>query len=78
MMTETVRNHLLDAGCPVESAETVEQLCSKGRLDGALHQMKILRCDLMEDLHQVQRKVDCLDHLIRLTEKEIKTTTERR
>ena len=78
MMTETVRNHLLDAGCPVESAETVEQLCSKGRLDDALHQMRILRCDLMEDLHQVQRKVDCLDHLIRQIEKAIKTNTERR
>ena len=78
MMTETVRNHLLDAGCPAESSETVERLCSEGRLDDALHQMRILRCDLMENLHQVQRKVDCLDHLIRLTEKEIKTTTERR
>ena len=78
MMMETVRNHLLDAGCPVESAETVERLCSEGRLDDALHQMRILRCDLMEDLHQVQRKVDCLDQLIRQTEKEIKTTTERR
>ena len=78
MMTETIRNHLLDAGCPFESAETVERLCSEGRLDDALHQMKILRCDLMEDLHKVQRKVDCLDHLIRQTEREIKTTTERR
>ena len=78
MMMETVRNHLLDAGCPVESAETVERLCGEGRLDDALHQMRILRCDLMEDLHQVQRKVDCLDQLIRQTEKEIKTTTERR
>ena len=78
MMTETVRNHLLDAGCPEESAETVELLCSEGRLDDALHQMRILRCDLMEDLHQVQRKVDCLDQVIRQTEKEIKTTTERR
>ena len=78
MMTETVRNHLLDAGCPEESAEIVERLCSDGRLDDALHQMKILRCDLMEELHQSQRKVDCLDHLIRQTEKAIKTTTERR
>ena len=77
-MTETVRNHLLDAGCPEKSANIVEQLCSDGRLNDALHQMKILRCDLMEELHQSQRKVDCLDHLIRQTEKTIKTTTERR
>ena len=78
MMAETIRNHLLDAGCPEESANIVERLCSNGRLDDALHQMKILRCDLMEELHQSQRKVDCLDHLIRQTEKAIKTTTERR
>ena len=78
MMTETVRNYLLDAGCPEKSAEIVERLCCDGRLDDALHQMRILRCDLMEELHQCQRKVDCLDHLIRQTEKAIKTTTERR
>ena len=77
-ITETVRGHLLDAGCSEKSANIVEQLCSDGRLDDALHQMKILRCDLMEELHQSQRKVDCLDHLIQQTEKEIKATTERR
>ena len=77
-MTETVRNHLLDAGCPEKSANIVEQLCSDGRLNDALHQMKILRCALMEELHQSQRKVDCLDHLIRKMEKEIKTNMERR
>ncbi len=77
-MTETIRNHLLDAGCPEESAKIVERLCGDGKLDDALRQMKIIRCDLMEELHQSQRKVDCLDHLIRQTEKEIKATTERR
>ena len=77
-MTETIRNHLLDAGCPEESTKIVERLCGDGKLDDALRQMKIIRCDLMEELHQSQRKVDCLDHLIRQTEKEIKATTERR
>ncbi len=78
MMTESVRNHLLDAGCPEEAADITERLCSSGRLDDALHQMKILRCDLMEALHQSQRKVDCLDQLIRQTEKAVRMTTERR
>lgn len=71
-MTETIRNHLLDVGCPEDSAAVVAQLCGDGRLDDALRQMRILRCDLMEKLHQSQRKVDCLDHLIRQTEKEIR------
>jgi len=34
--------------------------------------MKAFRCDLMDALHQSQRRVDCLDYLIRLTEKEIR------
>ena len=77
-MAKTVKNNLLNAGCSEESAVIVERLCSAGRLDDALHQMRVIRCDLMEELHQSQRKVDCLDHLIRQTEKAIKTTTERR
>ena len=77
-MTNAVKNNLLDAGCSEESAVIVDRLCSEGRLDDALHQMKVIRCDLMENLHQSQRKVDCLDYLIRQTEKAIKTTTERR
>ena len=40
--------------------------------------MKVIRCDLMEALHQSQRRVDCLDYLIRKTEKEIITGKERR
>ena len=77
-MINPVKNNLLDAGCSEESAVMVEQLCSKDLLDDALHQMRVIRCDLMEELHQSQRKVDCIDHLIRQTEKEIKSTTERR
>ena len=77
-MVNPVKNNMLDAGCSEESAVMVERLCSEGRLDDALHQMKVIRCDLMEELHHSQRKVDCLDHLIRQTEKEIKSTTERR
>ena len=76
-MINPVKNNLLDAGCSEESAVMVERLCSEGLMDDALHQMRVIRCDLMEELHQSQRKVDCIDHLIRQTEKEIKSTTER-
>ena len=72
------KNNLLDAGCSEESAVMVERLCSEGRLYDALHQMRVIRCDLMEEFHQSHRKADCIDHLIRQTEKEIRSTTERR
>ena len=77
-MINALKNNLVDAGCSRESAVIVERFWSEGRLDDALHQLKIIRCDLMEELHQSQRKIDCLDHLIRQTEKEMKTTSERR
>ena len=77
-MAKTVKNNLLNAGCSEESAVIVERLCSAGRLDDALHQMRVLRCDLVDEMHRSQRKVDCIDHLIRQTEKEIKSKSERR
>ena len=74
----TVRCNLLDAGCNDESAAFVNQLVQAGRLSDALHEMKVIRCDLMDELHQSQRKVDCLDYLIRQTEKEIRSTAGKR
>ena len=62
----------------VMSRGIVDRLVQAGRYSDALHEMKVIRCDLMDELHQSQRRVDCLDYLIRQTEKEIKTTTERR
>ena len=72
-----IRN-LLDAGCSDSCAASVARLVQAGRLSDALREMKVIRCDLMDELHQSQRRVDCLDYLIRQTEKEIKSTIERR
>ena len=77
-MEQAVKENLMNAGCPEESARRVEHLVVTGQLGDALRQMKVIRCDLMDELHQSQRKVDCLDYLIRQTEREIKSTTERR
>ena len=68
-----VKCNLLDAGCSDKSAAFVDQLIKAGRLSDALHEMKVIRCDLMETLHQNQRRVDCLDYLIRQTEKRIQS-----
>ena len=79
METENaVKCNLLDAGCSEKSVAAVDQLVRAGRLSEALHEMKRIRCDLMDALHQSQRRVDCLFYLIRKTEKEIQSTTERR
>ena len=77
-MMQAVRENLLDAGCAEDSAQTVERMMTAGHLEDALHQMRVLRCDLVDEMHRSQRKVDCIDHLIRQTEKEIKSKSERR
>ncbi len=72
-----IKCNLMDAGCSDESASFVNGLVQTGRLTDALHEMKVIRCDLMDALHQSQRKVDCLDYLIRQTEKEIRSTKDK-
>ena len=71
-MTQDILEHLLDAGCSETNAVMIEQLYQSGQLLDAIHQMKVVRCDLLEDLHQRQRRIECLDVLIRNTEKEQK------
>lgn len=73
-----VKSNLKDVGCSDQSAAFVNQLVQAGRLADAIHEMKVIRCGLMEEVHQCQRKVDCLDYLIRQTEKEIRSNTKRR
>ena len=77
-MAQEVRETLLVAGCPEASAQVVEHLLTAGQLRDALHQMRMIRCDLMDALHESQRRVDCLDYLIRQTEKELHFSRERR
>ena len=77
-MVQAAKEDLLRAGCPECSAQAIEHLLDEERFHDAIYKMRVIRCDLMEELHRSQRRVDCLDFLIRQTEKEIKTTTERR
>ena len=63
---------LSDAGCSAETAERISRLCEAGSYDEALHQMKVQRCTLVEQMHESQRKVDYMDFLIRKQEKQIK------
>ena len=53
--------------------DTKEQLI-QGLSDAGctLHQMKVQRCTLIEQMHESQRKVDRMDFLIRNQEKQMK------
>ena len=68
---EKIRLDLEGAGCTGEAAAKIAGLCCEGKADEALRQMRRQRCTLIEQMHESQRKVDRMDHLIRRQEKEL-------
>ena len=63
---------LSDAGCSMEAAERIGRLYEAGNYPEMLHQMKAQRCDLIDEMHRSQRRVDRMDFLIRNQEKQMK------
>ena len=70
MRLETAKQCMSDIGVSQENAEYVASLLANNRKDEAKQRLRILRCELMDELHACQRKVDQLDWLIRETEKQ--------
>ena len=70
--TERLMQGLKDSGCSDEAAARICSLCSAGDYEGMLHQMKKQRCALVEEMHESQKKVDRMDYLIHLQEKQMK------
>ena len=60
---------LSDDGCSTETAEKIGRLYEAGSYGEMLHQMKLARCRLMDQMHEGQRRVDRMDFLIRNQEK---------
>ena len=61
-----------EAGCSQETAERISTLYETGSYGEMLHQMKVQRCVLIDEMHESQRKVDRMDFLIRHQEKQMK------
>ena len=72
MQAETARQCMTDIGLSRENTDYVTALLDAGRRDEALKKLRVLRCEMMDELHSCQRKVDQLDWLIRETEKRSK------
>ena len=68
-----MKQSLRDVGCDETLAQEIISLYQDGRIKEALLKMKKDRCRLMDQLHESGRKVDCMDYLIRRTEKELRT-----
>ena len=66
---EKILNNLSDAGCGREELQKAKQLYEAGDTEALIRYFRKCRCSRMDELHESQRKVDCLDYLIRQTER---------
>ena len=66
---EKILTNLSDAGCGSEELQKAKQLYEAGDTEGLIRYFRKCRCSRMDELHESQRKVDCLDYLIRQTAK---------
>ena len=65
---EKILINMVDAGCASEDIERVRRLHEAGLDDDIVRCLRRCRCDLVGELHKSQRRVDCIDHLIRAAE----------
>ena len=68
---EKILTNLSDAGCGSEELEKARKLYEAQDAEALIRHLRKCRCIRMEELHKSQRKVDCLDFLIRQTAKTI-------
>lgn len=71
---EKILTNLSDAGCGSEELEKARKLYEAGDAEAMHRYFRKCRCSRMEELHESQRKVDCLDFLIRQTAKMFQQT----
>ena len=64
---------LSDSGFKQEVIEKAERLWETGRTQDLIRHLRICRCELMDILHESQKRVDRVDTLIRQTGKTMET-----
>lgn len=62
---------LTDAGFSGEAISEAVRLCEAGQKKDLVRFLRVRRCDLIEELHESQKKIDRFDYIIRQTEKQI-------
>ncbi len=70
-MSEQFENLLVgmaDAGCTEEAVEGARRLIEAGRFEELNRHLKRCRTILLDRMHESQKRVDCMDYLIRQTE----------
>ena len=62
---------LKDAGCDSKQIALICRLYENGEIQMVIKKLRRHRCDLMERMHESQRKIDCVDFLLRKIDKQI-------
>ena len=70
METKVLIENLTDNGCSKEGVSRAKALYEAKDMDGLIKHLRKYRCDLVEEMHDSQRKVDRMDYLIRQVQKE--------
>ena len=68
---EKILTNLSDAGCGRSELQKARLLYEAGDTAELIRYFRKCRCSRMEELHESQRRVDCLDFLIRQTAKTV-------
>ena len=64
-MGNTLTAILSEIGLSQDEISTAERFSKAGRTDDLQKYLRMRRCDLMDEMHHTQKKVDNLDYLIR-------------
>lgn len=65
---DTLKQNLIDAGCSDIVISEIENYINYGMDKEILIALKKQRCSLIAEIHKQQKKIDCLDYLIRKQE----------
>lgn len=66
---ENITAALEHAGCGSHAAQKAVILLEAGMEEDLIHHLRLCRCEKMDDLHRLQKQIDCLDGLIRQMKK---------
>lgn len=63
--------NLKDAGCNQQLIECFMNQLNEGRLSESICLLNKHRCCLLHSLHQEQKRIDCLDYLIYMLQRQL-------
>ncbi len=61
---------MADAGCNADEINKAVRILQTGNIGELTRFLKQCRCGLLDRMHESQKRVDIMDHLIRQTEKQ--------